>query len=306
MGLLLIALALIEFPLSRLVQLRSPAPPLTMLPWHEIAAFGASFFVCCWFPMPRLLDAAKATMWGGLFANPLAFLVQIAGRSRFGLVDRQLASIDGHMYISTAMIHLTVNRSLTLMTSSILIYVLFIPLLTVAVVLPCLYGHRDASHRFILGVVIGVILGSALFVVLPAAGPWMTEGMRPSLIQATMTDYLLRLKSGLPMKAEMAHAAIISFPSEHVIVALLGANAIAAIYRLRRPAWILGTLICLSTLTTGWHYAIDILGGLVVAWLSRGLAAWICDRLSGPNWLTNAGVTDKEVEALLGQSSQRL
>jgi membrane-associated phospholipid phosphatase len=35
---------------------------------------------------------------------------------------------------------------------------------------------------------------------------------------------------------------------------------------------ILTVLVCLSTITTGWHYGIDVLGGLAVAAVSIALA----------------------------------
>lgn len=279
MALVLTLLVAADVLLGRMVKLGSPDHLLALFPWQEILVMGISFSVCCWRPLPRLIDTAKAFLWAGSFASPLSFLVQTAGGSRFGLVDRQLAWIDGCMHINTALIHLTVARSPFCATCSILIYVLFVPLLSVAVILPCLFGYAYASHRFIVGVVIGVILGAALFALLPAAGPWMVESMRPSPLQATMTDYLLRLKMGYPMKAEMTHAAIMSFPSEHVLVAVLGVEALSVIRAIRRPVQVLGTLICLSTVTTGWHYGVDVLGGLAVAWIASKLARITCDRL---------------------------
>ena len=59
-----------------------------------------------------------------------------------------------------------------------------------------------------------------------------------------------------------------SFPSFHVALAILAAIALSSIRRLRIWVWGLTALICVSTLTTGWHYAIDVLGGLVLAPIS--------------------------------------
>ena len=41
---------------------------------------------------------------------------------------------------------------------------------------------------------------------------------------------------------------------------------------IRIPAAILSVLIILSTLTTGWHYFSDVLGGIVVAAISMAVA----------------------------------
>jgi membrane-associated phospholipid phosphatase len=60
------------------------------------------------------------------------------------------------------------------------------------------------------------------------------------------------------------------FPSLHVALAILAANALVIInkyWRIAAPIW--ATLICISTLTTKQHYLIDILGGIGVA-----MASW--------------------------------
>jgi membrane-associated phospholipid phosphatase len=88
-----------------------------------------------------------------------------------------------------------------------------------------------------------------------------------------MGNYLLLLKTRAPMQMDLGRSAIVSFPSEHVVVALLAVRALAAIRHLRGWAWAIGALVCCSTITTGWHYAIDVLGGIVVA----ALAAWFAD-----------------------------
>jgi membrane-associated phospholipid phosphatase len=59
------------------------------------------------------------------------------------------------------------------------------------------------------------------------------------------------------------------FPSLHVALAILAANALVILnryWRVLAPLW--ATLICISTLTTKQHYLVDILGGIVVALIS--------------------------------------
>jgi membrane-associated phospholipid phosphatase len=60
------------------------------------------------------------------------------------------------------------------------------------------------------------------------------------------------------------------FPSLHVALAILAANALMIVnqtWRVAAPLW--ATLICISTLTTKQHHMIDILGGIGVA-----MASW--------------------------------
>jgi membrane-associated phospholipid phosphatase len=65
-----------------------------------------------------------------------------------------------------------------------------------------------------------------------------------------------------------ADLSIICFPSFHVIWALLSARALWGFRMLRLPIAVLTPLIILSTITTGWHYASDVLGGLLIAALA--------------------------------------
>jgi membrane-associated phospholipid phosphatase len=61
---------------------------------------------------------------------------------------------------------------------------------------------------------------------------------------------------------------VVCFPSFHVIWAILCAAALWTYKPLRVPVALVYGLIILSTMTTGWHYFIDVVAGAVVALLS--------------------------------------
>ncbi len=51
--------------------------------------------------------------------------------------------------------------------------------------------------------------------------------------------------------------------------------SVVAMWNVRWTRWstfALATLICVSTITTGWHYLIDVIGGLAVTFLAQALA----------------------------------
>jgi membrane-associated phospholipid phosphatase len=58
---------------------------------------------------------------------------------------------------------------------------------------------------------------------------------------------------------------LICFPSFHVIWAILFAQALWGFRYLRIPVALLAGLIIMSTLTTGWHYFVDVLAGILLA-----------------------------------------
>ena len=66
--------------------------------------------------------------------------------------------------------------------------------------------------------------------------------------------------------------AIVCFPSFHVIWAIFCVAALWGFRFLRIPVSLLAGMIIISTVTTGWHYFIDVLGGIVIAGLSLAIA----------------------------------
>ena len=90
------------------------------------------------------------------------------------------------------------------------------------------------------------------------------------------------MKSGVPVEMMGATTAIVSFPSFHVALALLSAVYLSTFRRLRVTNWILAGLITISTVTTGWHYGIDVLGGIALAAVAAGAAEWAGRWMFGP------------------------
>jgi membrane-associated phospholipid phosphatase len=273
----LVSLSFTEAILCRATALTVPAFG-SMFPWTDCKIATAFAAFCVLYPNARLAEATRLFFWSSLWGSPLLVLVQLTARSPFPLVDRQLAAIDRVLHISTAAIHHPFIAQ-PWMTFSILIYVLFIPLLFAPVLLPCFCGFPQASRRFVVGVIIAVVVGTVLFAFFPAVGPWASEAMSPGNLQLDMGNYLVRLKSGIPMQMDLGLSALVSFPSEHVAVAILAARALSAIQPLRKWIWPLSILVCCSTITTGWHYGIDVVGGIAVAtfsaWLANAICGWL-------------------------------
>lgn len=267
-------LVLLELVLCRVTVLALPSAG-SILPWTDCKIAAAFAVLCFLYPRPRLAEATRLFLWSVLWGNPLQMMVLLAARSPFPLIDRRLAAIDHAVHFSTAAIHHPFILQ-PWMTFSILIYTLFVPLLFASVLVPCFCGFPHAARRFVVGVIVALMIGSVLFVFFPAVGPWASEAIAPGKLQIAMGNYLVRLKSGIPMQMDLAFSAIVSFPSEHVAVAILGARALSAIQPLRKWIWPVCILLCCSTITTGWHYGIDVLGGVAVAMLSAWIANVIC------------------------------
>jgi hypothetical protein len=273
MGLALVILLAAELLVAKAVGLGSLWRLLSI--WPGLVLLVGVLLYCVLRPLPRLIESCELAIWAGLLTNILALLIQIAGRSPRPLVDHWLANIDARMHFSTSLIVHHFAKLPLLQICSSNVYALLPVLIVGAILLPPFFGHPAALRRFLLSVVLAAILTAASSALWPAAGPWTTECLTPTKDQAAVTAYLMRLKSAAPVDLDMQDAGIVSLPSFHVVLAVLSALALSSILRLRGWAWSLVGLICISTVTTGWHYGIDVVAGLIFAIVSFAAASRI-------------------------------
>jgi len=220
---------------------------------------------CIWRPLPKLVGLCEVTFYGILLYGALGALALGIGRVPDVLKDTQLAAADRFFHFQTASVVHLVEHFPALNHLLAMIYQSLSAFAVLAIFLPVLAGPRIASRRLVLQVTFAGLATAGLFALLPAAGPWTTEGLSPSGEQAHISESLARMRVPGTMDIADANGGIVAFPSFHVILAILSACALGSVRFLRIPAWIYCSLICFSTITTGWHYGIDVVGGVVVA-----------------------------------------
>ncbi len=228
----------------------------------------AAYWYCRWRGMTKLRDFTQLAAWVQLIVPAISFLIPVAGRSPYPLVDSQLARIDTRFHFQTvSVVHLMAH--LPLLKHGLIIAYAFLPLLVLAaLLLPTLAGRVLDSRRYLLAVIFASVLTAALFALWPAAGPWTVEGFAPTRSQAEVLGDLALMKAGIPFPPG-TKSAVVAFPSFHVILAVLSVIAMWRVRWARWPALVLGTAICVSTITTGWHYGIDVIGGLAATYLAQ-------------------------------------
>jgi hypothetical protein len=216
--------------------------------------------------VPRVTATVEVVMLAILTMPTLALLPQVVARLPRPLVDSQLATVDSAAHFNTAYFVDVVNGSALLQFVSAVAYkpVLFY-LIFAAILLPPVLGYANHSRRLLLAVVVAGIATTFLFWLWPAIGPWTVEGFTPTKEQVGVTGYFNQLRTDVSLLANKENAAIVSLPSFHVILAILTAHTLNCIRYLRWLTRVLAVLICLSTITTGWHYGIDVISGVAVA-----------------------------------------
>ncbi len=151
-------------------------------------------------------------------------------------------------------------------------YWLLHPLMLLAIFLPSLMGKRVAAQRFILVNAFAFVLALPFMLLLPAVGPWVAWHFPPNIAQRATELNIVSLRRGMMSSAD-SFGGIICFPSFHVFWAVVSAHALQPFRVLYYPAIIVATLVTISTVTTGWHYGIDVIGGLLLVAITTFLAS---------------------------------
>ena len=233
-----------------------------LIPLIVVACF------CHWMGYPRIRDVLLSVIWPVALSLVTSPLLEMSAGNAHPLVDTALAQIDAGLFQTVSVVQ-WLQHFHALAEVFRIAYGLSVPLIILALVLPVFCGHSNSARRFIFGASVALAITISLFALWPAAGPWTFEDFQPSERQEAAASYLLALKSHHPNAVPSQLGNIVSFPSFHTITAILSA---AALWKIRWIRWIVLAVcigITISTVTTGWHYVIDVAGGIGVAF-----AAW--------------------------------
>ena len=211
-------------------------------------------------------EAVLVLLWTVVLAAILRYPLLIGARLRMPFRDAAFAGIDRSLGFNVPAVMELAARcgwAGALLNKS---YAFLLPLLLLAIFLPALAGRRRAAQEFLAANCIAFAIAVPLFVLFPAVGPWAIYHFPARADQQQCESLLLALRSsGIFLAMPGQDAGIMCFPSFHVVWAVLSVRTLWGFRRLRVPVSILAMLISVSTITTGWHYFVDVLGGLVVA-----------------------------------------
>lgn len=130
-------------------------------------------------------------------------------------------------------------------------------------------GDRSRLEGFVRQFMASTLLCAMVFALWPAEGPFVAYGFAPNASQAAYLDHLHGLRDGTRTVITWRGAeGLITFPSFHTCWAMLLAWALRGRGWLTVAALLLNVAVILSTMTTGWHYGCDVLGGGLTAVLA--------------------------------------
>jgi hypothetical protein len=232
---------------------------------------GAAFYR--WRRMERAVNLILMAFWAILLSNLLFLPMYVAARRRVEASDALLARWDAALGVEVPDVLRVMERFPAVAGFLAASYDTLIVLVTLAIVVPPLCGRMDKAKEYALAVLAAAAIALPLFAAFQAEGPWCYYGYPPSPPQAECTQMYRALKTDEWYVLDLSSMnGLICFPSFHTILAVLAASALWPIPYLRWPAAVAAGLIVLATVTTGWHYLADVIGGLLIAAASVAVA----------------------------------
>jgi multisubunit Na+/H+ antiporter MnhG subunit len=237
-----------------------------------VSGFLVAAGYCRLAKLEQFFQVCVIVFWSFVLGKLLGFPVYMAARSRMPLQDGALAHFDHLLGVQMpSILHFCANHPWIKETFAAS-YDWIFPLMVLSVLLPAVLYRWTAAKELVVAISLATIIGSLMFALCPAIGPWVVYHYEPSAQQKTCEALFLTLRSGSLHMLSPDDKGIICFPSFHVILAIVSCVALCSIKVLRIPAIIVASLIVVSTLTTGWHYIADVIGGLTLAVLAELLA----------------------------------
>jgi hypothetical protein len=215
-----------------------------------------------------LVDGALLILWAWLESHLIPDLLRAAARLRLPLRDNLFGIIDQHLRfnvhaIQTWSLQHPLGRLITWTYGTVGI------LIPAAVILPLLIKQHDYVRRLVVANLVSFTVGVPLFALLPAIGPWQYFHSIPTHLQYEFCEApFVALRASGTYILTTQPAGIICFPSFHVVWAVLCGASLWCFRYLRPFLVVLCAMIVLSTMTTGWHYFTDVLGGLALSAVS--------------------------------------
>lgn len=243
------------------------------------ACLLAALSYCChWRKFAKTREIFALLMWTGLATDGLSLLVQAAGRTPSPFIDSSLAHLDHLMGMSTGGAVAWISHYSLLQKTLVNCYQSIPALVLASLLLPTICGYYRDSRCYVLAVTVTGVITAGIFACWPAVGPWSVYHFAPTKSQQTYSAYLNLLRSNQPMILNLGASGIVTFPSFHTALAVHSAVALWNIKYVRYFGALLSAVICVSTITTGWHYFSDVLGGAGLALVSIAIVRWFMNR----------------------------
>ena len=164
------------------------------------------------------------------------------------------------------------------------VYVLWIGLVPAALAIALVWTRRSLTGAlYVTAVSFTWLLGAAVYYLVPSLGPIysrpqefsdLPQTFNTSVQELLLHDRIAVLTDVWDTRAVQTVAAVASLHVAITVTTCLVAELLRLPRWVRLSGWTFAALTCLSTVYLGWHFFVDVLGGIVIGTLALVLAAW--------------------------------
>jgi hypothetical protein len=266
------------------VPLRVSGP---LVPLNAIVAFGFGS-VCLFYvyvrkdPLIIILSNSAALVQAFVYVSLLFSYVSTCWGAARPLVDASLAAADQCLGADWPALLAWMNRHPLLAEAMDKAYRSLLVQASALVVTLSLCGMHRRLQVFLLALQITALTTSVVAALFPALGAYefyrVTPAMHPAITLANTAGHVadvLNLRGTTPLLPLDALGGITTFPSFHTVSAVLFAWSFWPVRALRWGGLALNVMVIAATPLCGAHHFVDVLAGLIVAWVGIWLASSI-------------------------------
>jgi len=210
--------------------------------------------------------------YGTFFFLALSFAVMTTGvqLTPFPTIDSFLAKLDQAMGVDTPALmawtaqHVYIHKILLTVYNFLYVEIVAIPL-----ILP-FFKNSKSVNTFFMTMLIAFLIGTTIYYFFPTAAP-ASVFKSPYFMPSEHATYIKFYKVHHGQEVTSGDGGLIAFPSFHVAWAVILTYATYSKKWLFVLLLIINFLLIISTVLLGFHYLIDVFGGIILA----GLAIFI-------------------------------
>jgi hypothetical protein len=245
-----------------------------------IVSVGCAFLLigalCTRFGMPRIRAGIECTAFGFMLLPPTILSTYLAIRPNMPLQDALLASLDAALGFDW---HATIGFIDSLPFFATIVNFAYGTFSYQLVAWPLMligFGHTARAYQLVASFAVICFLSSIISIWTPAVGAYPYYRFDSSQLKNLdvffgyyfLDEFNAARSTGNFVWSLTTSKGILTFPSVHAAVAFLCAWAAWPMRVLRAPAALLNGAMGVSAVTSGSHYAVDIVAGCAVAMIS--------------------------------------